>query len=334
MNESIGIIGGGSWGTAIAHLLANNLHNVLIYLRDKDLIEDINNKHINSKYFPKNNLSKLIKSTDDIREILEFSKNIIISVPTDATRTIMNKISKYIKQEHIFVSTAKGIEEKTYLRNSQIINEFCDNPVAVLSGPTHAEEVINDLPSAAVIAAEDKNTAKFVQDLFMSSYFRVYTNPDLTGVELGGAVKNIIALASGIADGLKYGDNTRAALITRGLAEMSRFGAYLKGNIITFSGLAGMGALVVTCTSMHSRNRRFGIKIGQGLSMDEAINEINQVVEGIKTTKAIYDWKKKKNLIVELPITCEVYKVLFENKTPENAVHELMLRGAKNEMNI
>ena len=257
---------------------------------------------------------------------------IVIAVPTDATRNIMRKIESFLHNEQILISTAKGIEEETHLRNSQIIQGYSSNPVVVLSGPTHAEEVINELPSAAVIAGYDRKIAEKCQDLFMSSTFRIYTNPDITGVEMGGAVKNIIAMAAGIADGLGYGDNTMAALITRGLTEMSRLGSYMDCKLLTFAGLSGMGDLVVTCASNHSRNRRFGINIGKGMTFDKALNKVGQAVEGIKTTRAIYQWMKEENFDFELPITQQIYQVLFEKKDPLQAVDDLMLRGPKHEM--
>jgi glycerol-3-phosphate dehydrogenase (NAD(P)+) len=244
----------------------------------------------------------------------------------------MKKIAPNISSEQIIISTAKGLEEETHLRNSEIIKKFCSARIAVLSGPTHSEEVIKGLPTAAVIASGDKEVAENIQELFMSSSFRFYTNSDVVGVELGGAVKNIIAVATGIGDGLGYGDNSRAALLTRGLTEMSRLGIYLGGKSLTFSGLAGMGDLVVTCNSMHSRNRRFGINIGKGMSVKEALAGVEQVVEGVKTTRSIYSWICEGDIEIELPITSQVYQVLFKNKDPLAAVNDLMLRGPKHEL--
>jgi len=255
-----------------------------------------------------------------------------LTIPTYATRTIMEQMKPYLKKEHILVSTAKGFEESSFLMNSEIIKEYTSNPVIVLSGPTHAEEVIKGLPSAVVVASDNLKMAQLIQDLMMSPYFRVYTNPDVVGVETGGAIKNVIAVASGITDGLGYGDNSRAALITRGLHEMSRLGQKLGGKLLTFAGLAGMGDLVVTCTSMYSRNRRLGIKIGQGLKLNEALKEINQAVEGVRTTRAIYNWCQNFAPELELPITNQTYQVLFNDKNPYQAVEDLMLRGPKHEI--
>lgn len=210
-----------------------------------------------------------------------------------------------MKNRSLFLQQ-KELKRSIFLRNSQIIKEYCNNKIAVLSGPTHAEEVIDGLPTAVVVASRDKEVAESIQDIMMSSTFRVYTNPDVVGVEMGGAVKNIIAVAAGIADGLGYGDNTMAALITRGLHEMSRLGVHFGGKLLTFAGLAGMGDLVVTCTSNHSRNRRFGIKVGKGMNTEEALSSVNQVVEGVRTTRAVYDWYQGKKLNFELPITSQI----------------------------
>ncbi len=267
-----------------------------------------------------------------MKKSIKNSKTIILSVPTDATRKIMNSIKEYLKDDQIIISTAKGIEENTYLRNSEIIRKICSNKIAVLSGPTHAEEVIDDLPSAAVIAAKERKVAEKVQDMFMSKTFRVYTNPDIVGVEMGGAIKNIIAIAAGIADGLGYGDNSLAALMTRGLIEISRLGTYFDSKLLTFAGLSGMGDLVVTCTSKHSRNRRFGYNIGKGMNFSAALNKVGQAVEGIKTTKAVKQWMEEEKFDFELPITNEIYNVLFKEKDPLQAVDDLMLRGPKHEM--
>jgi len=332
MKNKIAVIGGGSWGTALATILAKNNYDIEIYVRDNKLKKDINYKHINTTYFPDIKLSNNIKATNNLKEMVVNAENIVVSVPTDATRVIMNKIKPYLDNDKIIVSTAKGIEEKTYLRNSQIIKEITDNPVAVLSGPTHAEEVVKDLPSAAVAASKNRKIAEKIQDMFMTRTFRVYTNPDIVGVEMGGAIKNIIAIAAGITDGLGYGDNSMAALITRGLMEISRLGSYFDSNLLTYAGLSGMGDLVVTCTSTHSRNRRFGYNIGQGMSFEDSLSKVGQAVEGIKTTKAVKQWIEEENFDFELPITNEIYKVLFEGKEPLNAVDDLMLRGPKHEM--
>ncbi|MEJ6950591.1 NAD(P)H-dependent glycerol-3-phosphate dehydrogenase [Natronospora cellulosivora (SeqCode)] len=330
--KKISIIGGGSWGTAIAQVIASNGHQVLIKVRDSQQKYNINNSNENIKYFPGIKLSSNIKATIDLSEAVSFADIIFLAVPTYVSRDVMTKVADIIKKDQLLVSTAKGIEEDSYLRNSEIIKEYVENPVAILSGPTHAEEVINNLPTAAVIASKNKLAAKTIQELMMSSKFRVYTNPDIIGVELGGAIKNIMAIAAGIADGLGYGDNTKAALVTRGLHEMSRLGVSMGGSLLTYAGLTGMGDLVVTCTSVHSRNRRLGIKIGEGLDLNTALNEIKQTVEGIRTTKAIYKWFNDGNYDFDIPITKQIYQVLFMDKDPLKAVDDLMLRGAKHEI--
>lgn len=332
MNSEIAVIGAGSWGTALSSLLAKNGSQVKLYARDQKVVNSINKKHLNYKYFPKNKLNLNLTAFNDLEKTLENVEAVVISVPTQALNNILKQLKNLINKDKIIVSTAKGIEEDSFKTNSELIKEAGFKNVVVLSGPTHAEEVMDQLPTAIVSAADNKRNAEMVQDLFMSKYFRVYTNPDIKGVELGGALKNVIAVASGICDGLNFGDNTRAALITRGLNEMSRFVNYHGARDITLAGLSGMGDLVVTCTSMHSRNRRFGIEIGKGKTLLEAKKEVNQVVEGVKTARAIYSWLSSEKINLEMPITRKVYQVLFEKKDPYLAVEELMLRNKKHEM--
>jgi len=332
MNNKTAVIGAGSWGTALANILAENGHSTKIYARDKRVVNSINNENYNFKYFPEYQLNPNLKASDNLTDTLDEADIVVISVPTKAVREISEKLKKLVDHNTLIVSTAKGIEEDSFKVNSEIIKDYGFNNVVVLSGPTHAEEVIAEIPTAVVSASRNRENAEKVQDLFMTSYFRVYTNPDVVGVELGGAVKNVIALASGICDGLNFGDNTLAALITRGLRELSRFVEYHSGNKMTTSGLSGMGDLVVTCTSNHSRNRRFGIEIGKGKSIEEAENEVEQVVEGVKTTRAIFNWLQKEKINLDMPITYQVYQVLFKGKDPYKAVEELMLRSRKHEM--
>ncbi|MFN2341573.1 MAG: NAD(P)H-dependent glycerol-3-phosphate dehydrogenase [Halanaerobium sp.] len=332
MNSKITVLGAGSWGTALANLLAENGEEVRIYARDNEVVDSINQQHRNLKYFPEYKLHSDLTAFNNLKASLIDAEIVVISVPTQALNSVLVKIKNLINSDSIIVSTAKGIDENSFKTNSQMIKEAGFDRVVVLSGPTHAEEVMEKLPTAIVSAAESKEAAEKVQDLFMSKYFRVYTNPDLKGVELGGALKNVIAVASGICDGLDFGDNTRAALITRGLNEMSRFVEYHGAKNLTLVGLSGMGDLVVTCTSMHSRNRRFGIEIGKGSSLLEAKAEVNQVVEGVKTARAIYRWLNSREIDLEMPITKQVYQVLFEAKDPYQAVEELMLRSKKHEM--
>lgn len=332
MSIGVSIIGGGSWGTAIARVIADNGYPVLIYVRDAEQRKQINSQHFNKKYFPDYSLSENISASTSLEETAKFGDIIILALPTYASRDILEKIRDIISKKQILVSTAKGIEENTYMRNSQIVRQYLSNPIIVLSGPSHAEEVINSLPTAVVAASEDKDSAQMIQEVMMSSSFRVYTNPDIISVEIGGAIKNIIAIAAGIADGLGYGDNTKAALVTRGLHEMSRLGVTMGGKLLTFAGLTGMGDLVVTCASMHSRNRRLGIKIGQGMTLDEALKAIRQTVEGVRTTRAMYNWYHQGSYDFDIPITKQIYQVLFEEKNPLNAVNDLMMRGPKHEI--
>lgn len=330
MKTKISIIGGGSWGTALAQVASTNIEEVLIYVRDKEVVNSINSNSVNSKYFENCKLNKNIKATNDIYEAIQFAKWNILSVPTSATRNVMKEIKDKLDDTHTIISTAKGLEISSFKTNSEIIREFFDGEVAVFSGPTHAEEVIKEIPTAIVVGSKNAELAKNIQEKLMTSRFRIYTINDVKGVELAGAVKNIIAVASGVTDGVGYGDNTKAALITRGLAEIVKFGLYLDTNRETYNGLAGLGDLVVTCYSNHSRNRRFGIQIGKGKSFEEAEKKVKQVVEGAKTAKAVYKFLDRHDDL-EMPITEEVYKVLYENKDPHQALDDLMLREPRNE---
>ena len=327
----IGVIGGGSWGTALAILLSNKKYEVSIWVRNKDQLEEMVKLRENKRYLPNVVIPDEIITTNDISEAVHNKDLLVLSIPSHGVRETLNSCKGYIKREQVIVNVAKGIENDTLLRVSQIVNEILpDNPYAVLSGPSHAEEVAKNMPTTVVSASTDKEVAKYVQDIFMSPYFRVYTNPDVVGVELGGSLKNVIALGAGISDGLEYGDNTKAALMTRGIIEIARLGEKMGANSATFAGLAGIGDLIVTCTSMHSRNRRAGILIGQGQTLDEAIESIGMVVEGIKTAKSTYELAKKNSVI--MPITKEIYEVLYEGKDVKNSVVNLMLRDKKHEM--
>lgn len=327
---NIAVLGGGSWGTAIARLLSNKGHEVKFYVRDKNIVNDINSNLENSKYLPNIKFKKIF-ATDNIIEAINDCKIIVLAVPTNAVRNVLKSISKDLDDSQIIVNLAKGIEVGTLDRVSEISKEICpNNKFVALSGPSHAEEVGKDIPTAVVVSSKDKNAANFVQEAFATSNFRVYTNFDLIGVEIGGALKNIIALAAGMSDGLEYGDNTKSALMTRGIYEMSKLGIALGANSQTFNGLSGIGDLIVTCTSMHSRNRRAGILLGKGMSSEEAAIEIGQVVEGVKTTKSAYELSKKHN--VSMPITEKLYEVLYLNKDPREAVISLMTRDNKEEI--
>jgi len=331
MTNEVTFLGGGSFGTALSVLLGKKGIKVKLWDRDPNIVQSININRENKKYLSNVKIPSNVKAYDNIKEAMDNSNFIVLSVPSHVVRNLSRQISHYISKEQIVICIAKGIEEDTQKILSKVIEEELPlNPVVILSGPSHAEEVALDIPTAVVAASRYKKNAVKVQDLFMTSTFRVYTNTDLIGVEIGGAVKNIIAIASGICDGIGYGDNARAALMTRGMHEIVKIGTKLGGKKETFSGLTGMGDLIVTCTSMHSRNRRSGILIGQGITVDEAINKIGMVVEGIRACRAFYQLKEK--LGVSMPITDVLYKVLFEGKDPKEAVYELMSRDKKDEI--
>lgn len=269
--------------------------------------------------------------TSDLEAAVKGRDFIVLAVPSPFTRSTARKMSPYIPEKQIIVDVAKGIEEDTLMTLSQQIEqEIPQADVAVLSGPSHAEEVGRGLPTSVVIGAKTKKTAEYLQNMFMNEVFRVYTSPDILGMELGGSLKNVIALAAGIADGLGYGDNTKAALITRGIAEIARLGVKAGGKLESFTGLTGIGDLIVTCASVHSRNRKAGYLIGQGMSMQEAMDEVKMVVEGVYSTKAAVKMGEKYG--VSLPIIGQVNQVLFENKNPGEAVKDLMLRDSKPEI--
>ena len=312
----ISILGSGSWSTAIASLLSEN-YDVLIYARNKEDADYINKNHKNRKYLKEFDLAENIKATSNLEDLFK-NKYIINGIP-------------YISSDNVFINLAKGIELGSHKRISEV---FCDElgddiSFAVLSGPSHAEEVIKKMPTAVVAASSDINLSKDVQKLFNSDWFRVYSSTDLIGVELGGAIKNTLAFGIGMLDGLGYGDNTKAAVITRGIHEMNRLLISYDANPNTINGLAGVGDLIVTSTSLNSRNYRTGLLIGKGYSMEDAVDKIQMVVEGIPTTKALYQLSLEND--IDLPITLEIYKVLYENKNPIDSVSSLMGRSLKSE---
>lgn len=327
--SKITFLGGGSFGTALATLLAKKGNRVSIWDRDASVVKDINENRKNSRYMKELVIPENITAHLSMEEALVGADYVIVSVPSHVVRSLCEKAKAFIPKKAIIISIAKGIEEGSLKRISEIIEEELGNPVVILSGPSHAEEVAIEIPTTVVVSSRDMKYAEIAQDLFMTPNFRVYTNEDLIGVEIGGAVKNIIALAAGVSDGLGYGDNTKAALMTRGMSEIIRIGIKMGGNHETFSGLTGMGDLIVTCTSMHSRNRRAGILIGKGKTMEEAVEEIGMVVEGIKACKAFYQLKEREG--VSMPITDVLYNVLFNNMNPINGVADLMLRDKKSE---
>lgn len=331
MMEKITVLGGGSWGTALAILLCQKGLDVSIWLRDGNQAESMMAKGVNEKYLPGVELPRELRIMSDISEAVKDSGFIVNAVPTQAVRSVLKDLKGKLKSGATIVNVSKGLEINSLLRISEVVeSELGDIDYCVLSGPSHAEEVARGIPTTVVASSRRRETAESVQDLFMTPRFRVYTNPDLVGVELGGALKNIIALGAGISDGLGYGDNTKAALMSRGFVEMAKLGIKMGASSSTFSGLSGMGDLIVTCTSMHSRNRRAGILIGEGHSRESVREKIGMAVEGIKTANATYELAKKYG--VEMPITSEIYNVLYEGGKVEDSMERLMMRNKKNEM--
>ena len=329
--EKICVLGAGSWGTALALVVAKKGYNVSMWTLSEDQCQKVNSTRENVDYLPGVNIPKNIHITTDLKEVINDSSVIVLSVPSQAIRSVCKQIKPFVNKNQIVVDVAKGLEKETGLRLSQVCEkELPECKYVVLSGPSHAEEVSRDIPTTVVVASEDLTTAEKIQDIFMSPKFRVYTNPDVVGVELGGALKNIIAFGAGICDGLGYGDNAKAALMTRGIREISRLGVAMGAEISTFSGLSGIGDLIVTCTSMHSRNRRAGILIGQGKSLDETLKEVKMVVEGITATEVAYEVAKKLN--IEMPITNAIYSVLHDGANPDEVVDELMMRNRTHEV--
>lgn len=324
---SIGVIGAGTWGTALAVLLEGNGHKVEIWSAIPAEVEELSETHVH-RNLPEVNIPDTIGFTGDLEGVMAEKDLLVFAVPSVFVRETARKMKKGLKKGQIITNVAKGIEEHTLMTLSQIIEEeLPEAEVTVLSGPSHAEEVSKGLPTTCVAGARRKHVAELVQSIFMSQTFRVYTSPDILGIELGGALKNVIALAAGMADGLGYGDNTKAALITRGIAEISRLGMDMGGKLETFSGLTGIGDLIVTCASMHSRNRRAGILMGQGRTMEEAMAEVKMVVEGVYSAKAALALSKKYQ--VSMPIVEQVNEILFNGMSAREAVSELMLRDKR-----
>ena len=327
----ISVMGTGSWGTALAILLHNNGHQVLLWSAHSQKAAALNETREDSKKLPGIKIPEGILITDDEKEALASPDVAVFASPSAYMREISRRLSGLVRQGQIIVNVAKGVEEKTLMPVCDIIKEEIPQAdVCVLSGPSHAEEVSRGLPTTCVVSAKKKETAEYLQGIFMSPVFRVYTTPDMLGVELGGALKNVIALAAGTADGLGYGDNTKAALITRGIAEMARLGARMGAKLETFAGLSGIGDLIVTCASVHSRNRRAGYLMGKGYTMQQAMDEVQMVVEGVYSAKAAKELAEKYD--VEMPIVMEVNKLLFENKPASEAVKDLMQREKQGEI--
>lgn len=329
----IAVLGAGSWGTAIAALLANKGYAVCLWARSQSTVENIKAAGQNDKYLPGVALPTGLHITSSLESALTQAHIAVIVTPSHGVRETIHNAAPYLHKEMYIVSATKGFELGSLLRMTEVIAEELPFPaerLAVLSGPNHAEEVGRGMPTTTVLAAKKKSIAEYLQDVFMTPTFRVYTNPDVVGVEIGGALKNIIALGTGIADGLNFGDNSKAALMTRGLAEITRLGMAMGAKPLTFAGLSGLGDLVVTCTSMHSRNRRAGIELGRGKRMDEVESSTGMVVEGIRTTKAAFALAQQ--YAVEMPITEQIYKILYEGKNSHVAVVDLMLRSKTHEV--
>ena len=328
---NVSVLGAGSWGLGLALLLNNNGHNVTVWSVLKDEVAMLQTEREHKRCLPGVKIPDSITVSGDTENVIGSADVLVLAVASPYTRSTAKMIAPFVKEGQIIVNEAKGVEEHTLLTLCQIVEEEIPcAKVAVLSGPSHAEEVSRGIPTTCVIGAHEKATAEYLQNIFMSDVFRVYTSPDMLGICIGGALKNVIALAAGIADGLGYGDNTKAALITRGNAEITRLGVAMGANPHTFAGLSGIGDLIVTCASMHSRNRRAGILIGKGYTKDEAMKEVQMVVEGVFSAKAALELSKKYN--IEMPIVEQVNKVLFEDKPAAEAVKELMLRDKKIEI--
>ncbi len=329
------IIGAGSWGTALSLLLAEKKHDVRLWAREPEIVESINKEHNNCVYLTDVDLPQNISAWSDLGDALKNAEVVVFATPSHTIRNMSIKSRPLLKGTERIVSVSKGIEMDTFMTMSQVLSQalegvISDDQIGVLSGPSHAEEVSRHMPTTVVSSSNSKQTSLFIQHLFMTPHFRVYVNRDIIGVEVSGAVKNIMAIAAGIGDGADLGDNAKAALITRGLAEMRRLGIKLGASQETFAGLTGVGDLIVTCTSRHSRNRNVGYRIGKGEKMKDITSSMAMVAEGIKTTRSVHLWAKSMN--VNMPITEKVYQVLFEDLSPEKAVHQLMTRNPKEEI--
>lgn len=329
----IAVLGAGSWGTALSIVLADNGHEVNLWTHRKDQAAIINETRRNDKYLDVE-IPSNIKAYDILTEAIDGVTAVVIVVPTKAIREVCKSLNDVLNHDVTIIHASKGIEPVTLKRVSQMIAEELENykeeDIVVLSGPSHAEEVALRQPTTVTVSSVQMDNAKVAQDLFINESFRVYTSPDILGIELGGALKNIIALGAGISDGLGYGDNAKAALITRGLAEISRLGTSLGANPLSFLGLPGVGDLIVTCTSVHSRNWRAGNLLGKGHKLDDVLEQMGMVVEGVRTVKAAYQFAEEQQ--VEMPITKGIYQVLFEEKDPKDIVEQLMNRTKREEM--
>jgi len=325
----IAVIGAGSWGTTLACLLQEKEYDVALWAFEKEVADEINSANTNSVYFPGEKIPEGLKATSSLEEALRNARYILNVVPTQFTRSVFREAAAYMHSESIIISASKGIEQGTLLTVSGILSEVTGRRVAALSGPSFAREVIRKFPTAVTLASEDIDTGLLLQEIFNTGYFRVYTHADTIGVELGGALKNVIAIASGISDGLGLGHSARAALITRGLVEISRLGRTMGADPMTFSGLSGLGDLVLTCTGPLSRNYSVGVNLGKGMRLRDILASTRSVAEGVATSLSAYELARKKD--VEMPIVDQVYEVIYRDKDPEAAVLSLMNRALKSE---
>ncbi len=332
---NISIIGAGSWGTALSVVVAEKGHPVRLWAREPEIVENIARYHKNGVYLPDIQLPDNVTAWSSLADALKDAEIVVFATPSHTIRNMGGEAKPLLKGTERIVTVAKGIEMDTFMTMSQVLSEvlsgvISDDYIGVLSGPSHAEEVSRHMPTTVVSSSNSKKTSLIIQKTFMTPHFRVYVNRDIIGVEVSGAVKNILAIAAGIGDGADLGDNAKAALITRGLAEMRRLGIRLGASQETFAGLTGVGDLIVTCTSRHSRNRNVGFRIGKGEKLKDIVHSMNMVAEGVKTTRSVYTWAKSLN--VNMPITEKVYQVLFEDLPPHEAVHQLMTRDPKEEI--
>jgi len=330
---NIGVVGAGSWGTSLANVLAKKGYSVQLWAHEAELVEYMRKHRENNQYLPGISLDRNISFTSALRDTVAHDVVVLVP-PSQLMRSVLKQAAPFFNPDATIISASKGIENTTLELMSEVINEVLEGHhtqgnAAFISGPTFAREIAQEIPSAAVVAAENQEVATMVQDLFSTDYFRIYSNDDVVGTEIGGALKNVVALAAGVCDGLEYGNNTRAALITRGLAEMKRVGIALGARAETFAGLAGMGDLVLTCTGELSRNRTVGIALGEGKKLNDILAHMHMVAEGVETTRSAYQLAKK--LKIDVPIINQMYAVLYEDKDPRDAVIELMRRSLKSE---
>lgn len=335
MKQVVAVLGAGSWGTGLSMVLEENGHEVRLWGHNPEQIREINEQHTNTHYLPDIRLNEAIKGYTDLPQALEGADAVLFVIPTKAIRSVAAQVAEVLdgKKRPVLIHASKGLEQGTHKRISIIIEEEIRpelyNGLVVLSGPSHAEEVARKDITTITAASQSKEAAEYVQKLFMNYYFRVYTNPDIIGVELGAALKNIIALGAGALHGLGYGDNAKAALITRGLAEISRLGMAFGADPLTFIGLSGVGDLVVTATSIHSRNWRAGNLLGKKIPLEEVLESMGMVVEGVETTKAAYELAQEKG--IEMPITEAIYRVLYQKADIDEVIGDLMMRDRKSE---